>query len=178
MEIGSYRSQKTKIQVAQPQTGSMGMGKSPVVFETNTSTKITWSEPKGWTFTAGTGMRLVSFSLPAQDNKAELAGDGSIVVLGPGAGSLAANINRWRGQIELKSLSPMKIKKEKQIIKSKLGEISYYFLTNQKNNKAVLGAVLSDDKKTLFIKVMGPMSTLERHQTRFKAFIKGLHESK
>jgi hypothetical protein len=75
---------------------------------------ITWDAPEGWKQEPGSALRYATFRPPDKDSKTEL----TVVALGREAGSLLANVNRWRGQIGLKSVSEeqlSKIVKEEKI---------------------------------------------------------------
>jgi hypothetical protein len=67
---------------------------------------ITWDLPKGWKEQAGAqALRFATFSVGAQNPALEV----TITKLGKQAGSLLANVNRWRGQIGLKPLTEAEV---------------------------------------------------------------------
>ena len=66
-----------------------------------------WKKPNHWVQNQQSRMRLASFSINGQHIKnAEV----SITVLPGTAGGLTANINRWRGQLELPALNELELK--------------------------------------------------------------------
>jgi hypothetical protein len=58
---------------------------------------ITWKAPEGWKEERGGSERLVSFRIPGKPREMEV----TVTVLGKGASSVPANVERWRGQLHL-----------------------------------------------------------------------------
>lgn len=61
---------------------------------------MTWTVPEGWKHEPGSGLRFATFRI-GTDNLLEL----TVIGLGGEAGSLLANVNRWRNQIGLPALA-------------------------------------------------------------------------
>ena len=59
--------------------------------------KISWTVPPSWISLPASGMRYATFHVPVHENLLEL----SVTPLGPEAGALLPNVNRWREQLEL-----------------------------------------------------------------------------
>jgi len=68
-----------------------------VQFSDKTETPITWTVPEGWREERGSNLRYATFHLNSKKQPLEV----TVVALGREAGTLLANVNRWRGQIGL-----------------------------------------------------------------------------
>src|SRR5688572_18194483 len=75
---------------------------SALTSEGQSQSRLTWTAPSTWKAQAPTAMRLASFAIPTKAGK-DL--DFSVVMLSGEAGGLLANVNRWRGQIQLPPLT-------------------------------------------------------------------------
>ena len=135
---------------------------------------LLWKAPEGWTEFPGTGMRVASFRVPAEGGQCDL----SIVALPGPAGGLAANINRWRGQIGLEPLDDPGILAQAARVQSKAGElIAVDFIGTPKGGgpkPRVLGAMLSRADKTWFFKLTGDEGPAGGAKEAFLAFLRGL----
>ncbi len=90
----------------------------PLIQEnSNISTKLSWDLPKNWVPSSGHSMRLASFDIPFSNG----VGDLSIVSLSGSSGGLLANVNRWRGQVNLSPISESDILKVSTVGESKMG---------------------------------------------------------
>jgi hypothetical protein len=138
--------------------------------------KIIWTKPANWTEKKLTSMRLASFEVTGIGKKD--TADISVVLLKGKAGGLIANINRWRNQIGLESVSKDKILAQINAGKSKLGKFKWIKISNPKNPKmAIWGAILPAKNRTLFIKMAGPLKILELNSNKFLSFCKSLRAS-
>lgn len=129
-------------------------------FATPPSSELKWETPQGWKEVPASGMRKASFLVEAGG----LQGDASIIILGGGSGSLAANVNRWRGQIGLSSLPADQIEKEAKSENGKSGPFQWFHLEGE---KSILAAIFKKAETTLFIKLMGPGSLVEKNVDKF-----------
>ena len=124
----------------------------------NNQTKLLWDKPESWIPSVGSSMRLASFAIPYSGG----SGDLSVVQLGGTGGGLESNVNRWRKQLHLKSLSQIEI--EKNIIK-KEGELGIYSMlqiVNQEIDSAFLCAIIPNVNYTIFVKLsLRPMGITE-----------------
>ena len=59
--------------------------------------KISWTVPPGWISLPASGMRYATFQVPVHESRLEL----TVTPLGPEAGALLPNVNRWREQLGL-----------------------------------------------------------------------------
>ena len=122
------------------------------------STELIWEKPDSWVSSEGSSMRLASFSVPYSGG----SGDLSVIKLAGTGGGLESNVNRWRRQLKLESLSLVEI--EKNIIKKKcsLGPYSIIQIINEKMDSAFLCAIIPTGSYTIFVKLsLRPMGIIE-----------------
>ena len=103
-------------------------------------------------------MRLASFSVPYSGG----SGDLSVIKLAGTGGGLESNVNRWRRQLKLESLSLVEI--EKNIIKKEgsLGPYSIKQIINEKMASGFLCAIIPTGSYTIFVKLsLRPMGIIE-----------------
>ncbi len=70
----------------------------PAPMASSASLPLAWALPKGWTQKPPSEMRVASFAAAGKDG---LSADISVVSLSGDAGGILANVNRWRGQLQL-----------------------------------------------------------------------------
>jgi hypothetical protein len=120
--------------------------------------------PQGWTEKQAGGMRLASFDVKV----GEVTLDSSIVQLGPAAGDLFSNVNRWRGQVGLANADLTAIEGDAKKLKSGLGEVKYWPLINKdRPDGGILAAMIHLPGAVLFIKVSGDPSAVEKAEPQF-----------
>mgnify|MGYP001257557230 CR=1 FL=1 len=122
------------------------------------STELSWEKPDSWVSSAGSSMRLASFLVPYSGG----TGDLSVIKLGGTGGGLESNVNRWRRQLKLESLSLNEI--EKNIIRKegRLGNYSILQIINEEIDSAFLCAIISTDNNTIFVKLsLRPMGVTD-----------------
>ncbi|MBT3664651.1 hypothetical protein HOA87_02985 [bacterium] len=128
---------------------------------------LTWDLPKGWIPSKGHSMRLASFDVPFSKG----VGDLSIVSLSGISGGLLANVNRWRGQINLDPISENQILEISEAGESKMGAFRIFKMVNNLNKeKAIIAAVLPTGNKTFFIKLTVSQQGLVELESVFEKF--------
>lgn len=133
---------------------------------------IAWTLPENWTFEAGSGMRFGTFKFTHDNTPIEC----TLVKLGGTAGGLAANINRWRGQIGLAPASEEDITKSLETVQGKLGDIKISKLVNpDQPDSAILASILSTSNATIFLKITTKSSYLDSLKDDFSKFSASVH---
>ena len=139
---------------------------------------IDWSTPSEWIVKQGSGMRLVSFT-----TKENSSLDVSIVALGGQAGGLSANINRWLKQINLPEMSEADLQnflaQQKKFTSAGGLEVTLLdFPSLQKNTQdktpSMLAAIIGLNDQTVFVKMTGTLSEIERNRTIFASLCQSL----
>ena len=129
-----------------------------------------WEVPAGWKSKPATTMRLASFVVGAD-------GDLSVVALGPGAGGTLANVNRWRGQLGLASLSEAELATGTSALSLAGGQTATLVdLTGvgQFAGRKILAAIIPQPDRTWFYKLSGDSALVTAEKDRFVKFIKSV----
>jgi hypothetical protein len=140
---------------------------------------FTWEVPRGWLPEPRRPMRTVTFKLPGPDTECY------VVVLGGDGGGLAANVNRWRGQMGQPDLAsdglaaltriPM-LGGEGTVVSIDGG---YEGMSGESLEAAtMLGAVCLLPGRSVFVKMIGPTANVEREHEAFLEFCKSMKEAR
>ena len=146
-------------------------GKTPKksIQQTSVPFTINWTPPSNWISSKGSSMRIGSFDVPYSNGK----GDLSVIKLGGIAGGLAANINRWRGQLNLDSHSQDEIQKYIQNGKSQLGQFQWFTIINPENKEtAFLASIFQTETHTIFVKLSATTDGISQLESQFLDFCK------
>ena len=142
------------------------------VDHTMPSSSFEWTLPEGWVEQTPTPIRVANFST-ATDPAVECY----ITVLTGSAGGVAANVNRWRQQMNQPVLSEEDIKALTTLTiletPSSYIEIQGDFtgMSGQPQpNYMMLAAICPLQENTVFIKMTGPASAVDAEKDRFKTF--------
>jgi len=111
---------------------------------------LKWDTPKGWIQSSRSKMRLASFNVPYSNGY----GDLSIILLSGDGGGVEANINRWRGQINLEPQILSDINEITEKRKNEIGEYQIFeIINNQNKDKAFICAIIPSTDSTIFVKL-------------------------
>jgi len=131
-----------------------------------------WTIPSDWQSSPPSEFLLAEFSIAGTDgataevNVAELAGEG---------GGLAANINRWRGQLGLPAADEAEFSKTISTLKIPNGQatLSDFTGTDSKTGKParLVGAIVPQNGQTWFYKLMGDGQIVAQQKDAFIKFI-------
>ena len=130
---------------------------------------LKWTLPKGWTDSAGSGMRYATLKPP-------VAGvDVSVIVLPGPAGGELANVNRWRGQIGLGPIDEPALAAVRKSLKTKAGTVSIYdFSSEGKNKTRLIAGLAAVDGNTWFVKMLGDASAVHAARSDFTRLLQSL----
>jgi len=156
-QVAHYRVPKERTNnVSTPPTQSTG------------ATTYTWVVPETWQPGKASSMRIGSYSVVEGDQSADL----SIVRLPGQAGGTLANLNRWRGQLDLEPVSAAQLEALTEPVDSPAGTIELFDIQNPEADHGILAAILTAPDHVLFLKLTGPRSVLDAHKDEFVAFLK------
>ena len=131
------------------------------------SFNLIWNKPESWQEVQGHSMRLASFKIPHEGGYADL----SITSFPGKSGGIAANVNRWLGQIGLEPMDSLGINKIQKNRIGKLGNYKYFkLINNDKERSAILASIFELQDHTLFIKCSLPFNSLEKIESDFIPF--------
>ena len=135
---------------------------------------VSWAYlPSGWKEEKSDGMRQAAFSIEKSGSrKTEV----TLVSLPGESGGLAANVNRWRGQV---GLGPLSDKDAERCVSSlQAGKVTYQWVALQgkdaNGDVAIVSAMTTIHAQTWFIKLMGPVAVVHEQEPAFKKFLAGL----
>ena len=132
---------------------------------------LKWALPKGWTQEPGEGMRFATLK-PPMAGRLEI----TVVVLPGPAGGELANVNRWRGQIDLAPLDEAALAKARTVLKTRAGAVNVYDFTSDAKGKSrmVAGYITTPDGNTWFLKLSGDASLAAKARPDFMRILESL----
>jgi hypothetical protein len=138
--------------------------------------QLTWKTPEGWTEVPPGEMRVASFKIQGQNGK---QADVSVVPLPGMPGTDDANVNRWRGQVGLPSVSPEELKKSGENVEAAGQPAQLYDIAGQNpgNGEAarILGVIQHRADAVWFFKMTGDADLVEQQKPAFVAFLKSVN---
>ena len=148
-----------------------------VTLESTNQIQLKWTVPKGWLEKPGSGMRLATFTNTDDAQPIEC----SIVSLGGQAGGLESNVKRWANQISLSLFSDQELKEfiskqeeftTKKGLTAKL--IDFTTLQSDPGESSMMAAIMEIADATVFVKMTGKKSALEKNRISFKSLCQSL----
>ena len=167
---------QTELPPSHPPIGDMGMGApATAAGPISSEGKPNWHVPAGWQEVSGGQFLVAKFTLTgaggatAAVNVSSSAGEG---------GGLVGNINRWRGQLGLTSLSDGDVNKLVMTIDVQGGKASLVDLsgTDARTSQPtrLVGVMVSQSGQTWFYKLMGDAKVVEAQKDAFIQFVQGV----
>ena len=133
---------------------------------------LQWSLPKGWSQLPGEGMRYATFKTPYEGRL-----EGTVTVFPGQAGGELANVNRWRGQINMAALDAAGLAKVRVALKTKAGALNVYDFTSDDKAKGrmIAGSISTPDGNTWFLKLTGDTALVAKAKPDFMRILESLH---
>lgn len=132
---------------------------------------LTWTAPASWKQKATSAMRKGSYSVLGEGGA---EADLSITAFPGDVGGNLANINRWRGQLELAPISESDLSSVIQHVD--IGELHAdlveFVNTQGAKSQRMIGAIVPYDNATWFFKLTGPDTLVAGERDAFLAFLK------
>lgn len=129
-----------------------------------------WTAPAHWKTKPQSAMRKGSYAIAGDDGtEADMA-----VTAFPGdVGGDLANVNRWRGQIELPPIGEAELARTSQHLDFNGLHCTFVDFANpdSANPQRILGAIVPFEGATWFFKMMGPDALVAREKTAFLQFL-------
>ena len=131
---------------------------------------ISWEVPEGWTQKQGSSdFRFAQIDL----------GDNLVLVVsrfGGDVGGTLANVNRWRGQLQLPPVKADELEKVTKKVKAGDATALMTDFTSEAGDQRMLGAILSDEKggRTWFFKLTGPAKAVGEREEKFRKFVESV----
>ena len=135
---------------------------------------LKYNLPAGWKEKPLTQMRVASFEISENGQTADV----SVIPLGGMAGGDLANVNRWRGQVNLPPLADAELQKlaEKIEVAGQPADLFDVAGTSpgSGDTERILGVILHRDDMAWFFKLIGPAALAEKNKPALVAFLKTL----
>lgn len=175
-EITSYRVPKEKEPVAPPAAAAMtsaaptpapGMAGTPV--PTAEGPGLTWTAPADWQLMPEAPMRKATYSISGESGaKADL----TITAFPNSVGGEFANVNRWRGQMQLPALTEAEAATAVTRFEHNGLKFAVVDLVGPGSSpQRMLGAMVPIEGATWFFKLLGPDAVVAKAKPAFDAFL-------
>ena len=137
---------------------------------------LTWSAPAHWTAKAASAMRKGSYAITADSGE---TADLSITAFPGDVGGDLANVNRWRGQIQLPPLAVAELSGATAHLDVNGLHLTTVDITGGPTAKPqrVIGAIIPVGNATWFFKLSGPAALVGREQAAFATFLQTIRAS-
>ena len=130
----------------------------------------TWTVPEHWVSQPTTAFRVGSFEVPGTAGAADLA----ISFLSGPAGGILANINRWRGQLQLAPTDDEGLKSLTRLLTIGEDSVLLVTLTSADLQTRIVVAIWEKPGGAWFFKLMGPVPTLVQEEAVFSQFLESI----
>lgn len=168
-KVTSYRVPKEEpVQPAPAATERPDMASTAV--PTAHGEDLTWNAPASWETKAPTAMRKGSYLIKGPDGA---TADLSITAFPGDVGGDLANINRWRGQIQLEPITAELLTSQVTTIQAQDRTLKFVEMANLEmaDPQRILGAMVSFEGNTWFFKLTGPDALVAKEKSSFMAFL-------
>ena len=152
----------------QKHTNSYKIPKKPSLNNNQISTlPFKWVAPSHWIANDKSAMRSASYLIPSSNGSADL----SVIYLNGDGGGIAANVNRWRKQLNLDELNNEEIESDAENLSGNLGTYKIYEIINSDNKEsAFLCAIIPGNNFTIFVKLNTYVDNLNNFKDEFIKF--------
>lgn len=130
------------------------------------STGFSATLPDGWTETAGSGMRIVSYTI-----------DGTSIdfyLISLMMGDVTSNVNRWRGQVNLSAATPEAIAEDVVSFDADGHKVNYIEIYNEDGGKGIIAAIMDMSPAYWYFTAKGSVSELKAHEADIRSFLESL----
>jgi hypothetical protein len=147
-----------------PAPGDAGTAMASASVSTAASQPLVWTAPAGWTPKKASAMRKGSYSISGPEG----AGDVSITAFPGDVGGNLANVNRWRGQLQLPPVQDVATAVQP------LDTNGLHLLVFEGANQGtrMIGVIVPQSDATWFFKLTGPDALVAREKPAFLDFLK------
>jgi hypothetical protein len=161
-----YLAQIKGTQAPPPQRSLGGFGQPSATTTGFDATRVRGTPPPEWKPGPVTGMRKACFRMQSDGQSLEV----TVITAG---GNLLANVNRWRGQLELSPINEEQL--EKSIVDVKAGNADGKYVALFGSLETILVAVFpSTGGGSWFVKLRGNQDLVKNQAAAFKTFITSL----
>jgi hypothetical protein len=144
--------------------GNAGAAMASTAVPTATDQPLVWTAPAGWTPKAVSSMRRGSYSIGGPEG----AGDVSITAFPGAVGGNLANVNRWRGQLQLPPVTDL----AGAVQPLEANGLHLLVFEGANSGQRMLAAIVPRPNDTWFFKLTGPDALVTREKPAFLDFLK------
>jgi hypothetical protein len=134
------------------------------------SLPFTSQVPEGWRAASAGPMQMAKYEVRDGDQEAN-------ITVSTAGGDLAANVNRWRGQVQLKALDARTLETELRKIKVDGNDAVWVALVGPEESQrreTILGVIVNARGQQWFIKLKGDAVLAARETTHFEEFVQSI----
>ncbi|MEO6002182.1 MAG: hypothetical protein ABIZ04_17610 [Opitutus sp.] len=137
---------------------------------------LAWTAPASWRVKPASAMRKGSYSVPGADGT---EADLSITAFPGDVGGALANVNRWRGQLELAPLAESDLESALTHldIDSLHADVVEFASASSAKSQRMIGAIVPFEGATWFFKLTGPDALVAHEKPAFLNFLKTIKAS-
>jgi hypothetical protein len=163
--------------VAPPSSGKNTNAPTPPLIEASEGAAVQYTLPQSWKEKPLSPMRLASFNATAPNGK---EADVSVVSLPGIAGGDLANVNRWRGQVNLGPIDENTLAKTAEHVQANghdylvVDLVSPAPMAEKQEKQRILAAILDENDRSWFIKMSGEDAAVESQKNAFADFLRSL----
>lgn len=138
---------------------------------------LQWKAPPGWQEQPAGGVRVASFLITADGGR---KADMSVTQFPGDVGGDLANINRWRGQLQLPPISEAELSKQIKPLALPAGSFQLTEMISEtpvlegKYRARILGAWLKQADRTWFFKLSGEADLVNTQRDAFESFLRSV----
>jgi hypothetical protein len=136
--------------------------------------KLKYTLPEGWKEKALTQLRVASFEITEGSKQADV----SVIPLGGMAGGDFANVNRWRGQVGLSTITEAEVQKLAEKIEAAGQPADLYDIAGTSpgsgEESRILATILHREDMAWFFKMTGDGALVAKNKAAFIAFLKAV----
>lgn len=147
-----------------PAAGDTGAAMVSTPVPTAANQPLVWTAPEGWTAKTGSSVRRGSYAVSGPEG----AGDVSITAFPGDVGGNLANVNRWRGQLQLPPVPDLT--GALQPLDANALHMLIFEGANQ--GTRMIGVIVPQSGATWFFKFTGPDALVAREKPVFLEFLK------
>lgn len=145
-----------------------GAGMANTAVPTAEGAELTWVAPASWKTKPASAMRKASYTLSGVGGEAEL----SVTAFPGDVGGELANVNRWRGQVQLPPLAESELDRAIQRVETNDLHIGIVDVVGTgANAQRILGAFVPHNGATWFFKLTGADAVVTAVKPEFLAFV-------
>jgi hypothetical protein len=147
-----------------PVPGEAGSSMASAPVPTAESQPLIWTAPASWTVKKASAMRKGSYSISGPEG----AGDISITAFPGDVGGNLANVNRWRGQLQL----PPVTDPDSALQPIEANGLHMLVFEGANQGSRMIGVIVPQSGATWFFKLTGPDALVAREKPVFMDFLK------